>query len=473
MLNNIVLFITLLSLLPMLLTIYQQAHYNIKEYICYFSRHFIYSLSLLFIYTISILNTYLLIIISIFFFICLVIRYFKLNVGLKLTKRMIRFILLAFPFIIINSFFPSYVITIYLFSFIMFISSFIENYINRVYHKKAISKRNNYKGDVIGITGSFGKTTTKYYIAQILSSINPFYTKASYNTLNGISFQINQSDLSYYKTMILEMGSNHLDDIKKLTKAFLPNIAIITGIGPMHLDSFKTIDNVIKEKMSILSSLDDKGIAILNFDNSYIKEYDYNAKGFLISYGKNGDFNYKIYDDYVFIYAYGNLIYKFKNNNYDEIDVSNSMPGIILATLYNIDINIVISSLENLQKPPSRQKICLVKNSIIIDDSFNSNIVGATKALNTMKNYNKKRIIITPGFVECRGVISKLYREYANKINEICDYAYIVKIPTSKMLYDLVQIDHSYISSTKLALKKLSYDNEVILIENDVLDIYY
>lgn len=109
------------------------------------------------------------------------------------------------------------------------------------------------------------------------------------------------------------MGSNHINDIKKLTSAFFPNIAVVTGIGPMHVDSFKNISNIIKEKMSIIDGLGEKGIAILNYDNEYLRNYSYNGTSYLISYGKNADFSYQILEDYVNIYAYNEFVFKFKN----------------------------------------------------------------------------------------------------------------------------------------------------------------
>ena len=100
-------------------------------------------------------------------------------------------------------------------------------------------------------------------------------------------------------------------------------------------------------------------------------------------------------------------------------------------------------------------------------DSFNSNLKGALKALEQLKHYNKKKIIITPGFVECKKLLPNLYLKYAKRINEICDYAYIVKLSTSKILYDLIEINHSYVRSVDEARLILSFNNEAVLIENE------
>ena len=461
-----------LSYLPLIITIYQQSHYHIKEYLNYFIRHFYLELLILVVYLIYFISAYISLIMAFLIGVYLLYLYSKLRIKLKFTKRIIRLFIILIPFIYINA----YLCISYLYIFILcipfIISNLIELKISYYYLKKAILKRKEFNHDVIGITGSFAKTTTKYFMAQILDDITPLATKASYNTLNGLSLELNNHNLKYYNALILEMGSNHINDIKKLSSSFLPNIAVITGIGPMHLDSFKSISNIIKEKMSIIDGLGEKGIVILNYDNEYLKNYSYNGTSYLISYGKHADFSYQILDDYVNIYAYNEFIFKFKNNGYDEIDISNMMPGIILGVLYKIDYDQMIFRLENIKRPASRQRILEVKNSIIIDDSFNSNLKGALKALELLRHHNKKKIIITPGFVECKKILPDLYLKYAKKINEICDYAYIVKLSTSKILYNLIEIDHSYVKSVDEARLKLSFNNEAILIENDVPDIY-
>lgn len=461
-----------LSYLPLIITIYQQAHYHIKEYINYFIRHFYLELLILMVYLIYFISGYISLIMAFLILVYLLYLYSKLRIKLKFTKRIIRLFIILIPFLYINS----YLCISYLFIFILcipfFISNLIERKISHYYLKKAILKRKEFNHDVIGITGSFAKTTTKYFMSQILDDITPLATKASYNTLNGISLELNNHNLKYYNALILEMGSNHINDIKKLTSAFFPNIAVVTGIGPMHLDSLKNISNIIKEKMSIIDGLGEKGIAILNYDNEYLRNYSYNGTSYLISYGKNADFSYQILEDYVNIYAYNEFVFKFKNNGYDEIDISNMMPGIILGVLYKIDYNQLIFRLENIKRPASRQRILEIGNSIIIDDSFNSNLKGALKALEQLKHYNKKKIIITTGFVECKKLLPNLYLKYAKRINEICDYAYIVKLSTSKILYDLIEINHSYVRSVDEARLMLSFNNEAVLIENDVPDIY-
>lgn len=461
-----------LSFLPFVVSIFQQAHYSIKGYFNYFTRHFYLELLFILMNLVYFINCYLGISLAFLFSIYLIILFCKLRLKLKLTKRIYRLLLIIMPFVLIGSYLCLNYLLIYLLIIPFFISKLLETKINNYYLHKAMKKRDEFKGDVIAITGSFGKTTTKYFTSQILESLLVLPTNASYNTLNGISLTFNENNINYFNSLILEFGSNHLNDISLLCKSFKPTISIVTGIGPMHLDSFKTIDNIIKEKMSITNELHSNEIAILNYDNEYIKNYKYDSKAYIISYGKAADFSYKIRDDKIKIFAYGVFLFEFNQNNYDDIDVSNMMPGIILGILNKIKNEELIYRLEHIKRPSYRQFIYEINDCILIDDSFNSNLVGALKALDILKQYDKKKIIITPGFVECKDVLEDLYKKYAKKINEICDYAYIVKLDTSKSLFDLITINHSYVKSVDDARRRIKWKSEAILIENDVPDIY-
>ncbi len=475
MLNNILWFTIIQISSLFYITIYQQTHYNIKEYLIYIKRHLsliMLNFIMFLIYLIS--NNIMFIISTLLYLIYYLYILYTLRIKLKYTKRIIRLILsnLIFNILLVKS--NLYILYPVLIIINYYILNIIEEHINHRYHKKALNKLNDYNNDIIAITGSFGKTSTKYYMSQILNELNVFSTKKSYNTLNGISLQINNdSNLNLYDKLILEFGTSNKGEILKLTSTFKPNICILTSIGHMHLNSFKNIDNIIIEKISIFNNLKTNDLSIINIDNEYLNNIKLNTKAYIITYGKNGDFRYEIKYDEVYIYAYDNLILKFKQNNKDIIDISNILPSIILGFIYNLNIDKIIYNIDNLKRPLNRQNIYNINNSTIIDDSFNSNINGALKAINILNSYtNKSKCIITPGFVECDSIINELYINYANMINNTCDYAYIVKSYNSNILYDLIDIKKEYISNVNKALSIAINRFDVILIENDIPDIY-
>src|SRR5690606_7307390 len=125
----------------------------------------------------------------------------------------------------------------------------LEYLIQLYYVKKASQKIKMIDAKKIAITGSFGKTSTKSILYHLLK--DKFITKMSpksYNTLMGISLMINNDATYSDEVLILEMGATHTGDIQKLVNLTNPHYAIITDIGPQHLETFKTIENIINEK---------------------------------------------------------------------------------------------------------------------------------------------------------------------------------------------------------------------------------
>jgi len=146
----------------------------------------------------------------------------------------------------------------------------LEYLIQLYYVKKASQKIKMIDAKKIAITGSFGKTSTKSILYHLLK--DKFITKMSpksYNTLMGISLMINNYATYSDEVLILEMGATHTGDIQKLVNLTNPHYAIITDIGPQHLETFKTIENIINEKLAVISSPNNQ-LVVLNKDNQYL-----------------------------------------------------------------------------------------------------------------------------------------------------------------------------------------------------------
>ena len=108
---------------------------------------------------------------------------------------------------------------------------------------------------IIGITGSAGKTSCKHYLYQMLKDkYITFMTPKSYNTVLGISKSINHDMNKFTEVAIIEFGASHNGDIKKSLRVARPNISLITNISIQHLETFKTVDNIIKEKCLLMES---------------------------------------------------------------------------------------------------------------------------------------------------------------------------------------------------------------------------
>ena len=131
----------------------------------------------------------------------------------------------------------------------------------------------------IGITGSYGKTSSKNIVQAIISDrYRSLMTPASFNTPMGITITIREHLKATDQVFVCEMGADKVNDIKYLCKFVKPQIGLVTSIGPQHLQTFKTMDNIIKEKMQMIENLPKDGLGIINIDNEYIRNYKINNK---------------------------------------------------------------------------------------------------------------------------------------------------------------------------------------------------
>ena len=150
------------------------------------------------------------------------------------------------------------------------INSPIENSIKMKFIIKAKNKLKEIPGlKVVGITGSYGKTSTKYVVNTILSQkYNTLMTPESYNTTMGVVRTINEKLSPMHQLFICEMGAKNIGDIKEITNIVKPTYGILTAIGPQHLDTFKNLENVRKTKLELIDSLpDEEGIAFVNWED--------------------------------------------------------------------------------------------------------------------------------------------------------------------------------------------------------------
>jgi len=127
---------------------------------------------------------------------------------------------------------------------------------------------------VIGITGSYGKTSTKEYLAHILNGrFRAYATPKSYNTLMGVCIAINNdlSNDSGYDYFIVEMGAYVPGEIAGICDLVKPQISIVTAVGPQHLERFGSLENTARAKYEIIAALPPEGAAVFNWDDPYVR----------------------------------------------------------------------------------------------------------------------------------------------------------------------------------------------------------
>ena len=151
----------------------------------------------------------------------------------------------------------------------------VEATLRRRYLRQAERALDKISPKIIGITGSYGKTTTKSFLRDIMSvRYQTYATPKSYNTLMGISLAINRDLVDDYRTeyFISEMGAYVEGEIARICQLTPPDIAIVTEIGPQHLERFGSLENIKRAKYELVSHLPADGVAAFNWDNPYIRE---------------------------------------------------------------------------------------------------------------------------------------------------------------------------------------------------------
>ncbi len=151
----------------------------------------------------------------------------------------------------------------------------LEAWGRRRYQRAAAAVLAQIRPRIIGITGSYGKTTTKSFLRDILRlRFQTYATPKSYNTLMGISLAINRDLADDFRTEIFisEMGAYVEGEIARICQLTPPDIAIVTEVGPQHLERFGTLENVKKAKYELIAHLPPDGTAVFNWDNAYIRD---------------------------------------------------------------------------------------------------------------------------------------------------------------------------------------------------------
>lgn len=311
---------------------------------------------------------------------------------------------------------------------ICIISTYVANLITNIYarslYKKAKNKIEQWKKEnpnrkVIGITGSYGKTSTKEILSQILScKFKVLKSPLRLNAEIGLSQFILKTNLSDYEILIIEMGARRRGEISTMIEIFNPDISFLTGIGPQHVATFGSLENIILGKSEIFKSVIPKGIAFINGSDKYSK-WIYEklpvSKKYLYSI-EEGHF-YSINEifslegtDFDFVYPYG--VINLKTNLIGKQFLENLIGALACAFILGINIEEVKDVINNLKLLPHQFQVVKKSSPVIIDDSYNSNLIGVIKGAEFFTSFPiKYKVVFFAGILELGIETPKYYRE--------------------------------------------------------------
>ena len=367
----------------------------------------------------------------------------------------------------------------------------IEKAINNKFCRKAHKKIKSIPGfKVVGITGSYGKTSTKYIVNTILSQkYNSLMTPESYNTTMGVVRTINEKLKPTHNLFVCEMGAKYIGDIKEICDIVEPNYGILTAIGPQHLDTFKTIENVAKTKLELLDSLPDvTGVSFVNWEDENIRKAKLPKN--VVKYGLNKKSDY--YAENVTISAKGSSFdvvmpggrrITAKTKLLGRLNILNIVCGVAVADKLGFTEDQIKMGIKFIKPVEHRLELRPNPNgSIIIDDSYNSNVRGADMALEVLGTFkDMKKILITPGIVELGEKAYEINKALGKEATKHSDIIILVGekqagpmldgVKETKFPKDKVIVAKNLDEAIK-HMYKLMDSNTVVLLENDLPDNY-
>lgn len=345
---------------------------------------------------------------------------------------------------------------------------------------------------VVGVTGSYGKTSTKHYLDRILAEkYDVLMTPGSYNTTMGVIRTVREMMKPFNRIFICEMGAKQRGDVKEICDLVHPRIGIVTAVGPMHLESFKSIENVQKTKFELIDSLPSDGLAVINNDFEYCanRAVD-NVKA--IRYGVSNTEGCQ--------YTAGNIVYSPLGTSFEvncpdgtsfrletkllgECNISNILGASVVALHLGVTPQQIQYAVASLEQVEHRLNINRTAGGVnIIDDAFNSNPAGSRMAVDVLAQFKGgKRIIVTPGMIELGSEQYELNRKLGEYVGKNVDVAIIVGEYNhdsltegvkstdfdTKNLYEVASFNEA-----QQILSRILAPGDTVLYENDLPDTF-
>lgn len=333
------------------------------------------------------------------------------------------------------------------------------------------------KPKVVAITGSFGKTTTKEFVAQILSAkFKIVKTVESENTVLGILNRIVSSIKQSTEIFVAEVGAYKRGEIKEVMKFLHPSIGIITGIEGQHMELFGSLDNVKKAKFELIEGIKEGGTVVFSNNSNDVQELINRAKSErpdlkIITFSDHTDsnVNYEIIkanENGIEFSVFGKI---FNAPVYGIHFVQGLVAGAIVAKECGMTLSDVQKTMKYISLPNKTMTVKKVKNSIIIDDSHNSSESGFKAALEYLKLFkDRKKVVLTPGIIELGSESERVHRELGELLRSYVDEILLVKSDFENYMREGLREDSNKLKITRNpqeVIKRYIDEGYVILME--------
>lgn len=342
----------------------------------------------------------------------------------------------------------------------------------------------------IGITGSYGKTSVKFILGTLLQEkYQTLVTPASFNTPMGVTRVIRERLRPAHQVFVAEMGARHVGDIREMCRLVHPTLGVLTSVGPQHLDTFKTLERIKQTKYELMDAIPQDGCCFFPEDGGICAElYARTAKP--KQRVAVGDPTADVWAEKITVSPQGSHFVLHAGK--DSVSCTTRLLGahniqnILLAASVCLELHMTLAQVaRGIGKlEPVEHRLQLIPSAggtTVIDDAFNSNPRGAEAALNVLKDFPGRRIIVTPGMVELGSEEAEYNRQLGRFMADKTDLAILVgKKHTRPIAEGLREAgfpeEKIYpVGSLREATEKLGalgLPGDVVLFENDLPDNY-
>jgi len=370
----------------------------------------------------------------------------------------------------------------------------VERYIQEGFKRQARARLDELDHlHVIGITGSYGKTSTKHIVAELLGqSYNVLATPGSYNTPMGICIVINEKLRPEHQVLVLEMGIRYPGDIAELCDIAAPDASIVTTVGIAHLETMGSVDAIAEEKASIIDHTAPDGPVVLNVDNAHVEAMASRAEGPVWRISAEDDPEADVVATDIHYSTSGlactirdeeGRTAMFETRLLGKHNVTNLLLAVALGRSMGLRLRAMAHAARRLEPVEHRLKLRSENGITIIDDAFNSNPVGARNAVDLLGEIDgAKRYIVTPGMVEMGAQEDDANYELGQHIAQsAADGVYLIGAGQTDALQrglheggfpaDRIHI-HDTLFNAQEALTARLNTGDIVLYENDLPDQY-
>jgi len=339
----------------------------------------------------------------------------------------------------------------------------IEKFLFTAYKKQASKKIAAMKElTIICVTGSYGKTSMKNFIAQILSNkFNVYATPRSVNTLGGIIRDVNESLPSDTQVYVCEAGAREIGDIYAIAQLLHPQIVVVGKVGPQHLEYFKTLERIKQTKLEIVHSDRLKRA----FIHTSVTDEAHEKVTF---FGEGIQNLAATLDGTEFDMEVEGKTCHFHTSVLGGFQTININAAILIAQELGMTSDEIVAAVNTLKSVDHRLQRLDAGGKIILDDGYNGNIDGMLEGIRLCSLHRGRKVIVTPGLVEST---EELNSQLIAAINDVFDVAIItgqlnaaqfekeLKVPQTVMLADKSQMVKT--------LGEVTRAGDIILFAND------